>query len=123
DDVSMSSAMGSFSICLGADTPAVSAGYSTLVAHIAARSGRSNIQESNVFGVALNERASRLDVFTHQGRERLVRGRRVIESHLTQRARLRVHRGLPQLLEIGRASCRERVWSWRAAGPCIVQRH
>src|SRR6476469_5839988 len=60
----------------------------------------SDVEEADVLRVLLDEAAARLDVLAHQRGERLVRGGRVLEGHLEQRAGLRVHRGLPELLVV-----------------------
>src|SRR6186997_210065 len=56
-----------------------------------------NVEKPNILGVALDERAARLDVLPHQHAEQLVGGCGVVERDLEQRARARVHGGLPQL--------------------------
>src|ERR1700743_2813890 len=58
---------------------------------------RSDVEEPDVLGIALDERAPRLDVFTHQHAEQLVGLGRVVHRHLAQHTASRVHRGLPQL--------------------------
>src|SRR4051794_11675761 len=48
----------------------------------AARRRRSDIEEPDVLGVALDEAAARLDVLAHQHAEQLVRRRGVVQGHL-----------------------------------------
>src|SRR5690349_23726578 len=57
----------------------------------------SDVQETNVLGVAHDEAAPRLDVLAHEHAEQLVRGSRVVERDLEQDALGRVHGGVPQL--------------------------
>src|ERR1700759_152226 len=59
-----------------------------------------NIKETNVFGVARDETAARLDVLAHQNREQLVGCRCVVAGDLAEHPHRRVHRGLPQLLGV-----------------------
>src|SRR6202012_2738970 len=58
---------------------------------------RSDVEEPDVLGVALDERTPGLDVFTHQHAEQLVRLGRVIQRHLKEPPVGRVHGGFPQL--------------------------
>src|SRR5665647_790387 len=60
----------------------------------------SDVKESHVAGVALNEAAAALDVLAHENRGDLVCGRGVVEGDLKEDAVVRVHRGLPQLLVV-----------------------
>src|SRR4249920_1262538 len=57
----------------------------------------SDVEEANVLGVAGDERATRLDVLTHQDREQLIGGGGVVQRDLQEHPVGRVHRGLPQL--------------------------
>src|SRR5215218_10316538 len=60
----------------------------------------SDVKETHVLRVLLDEVAAALDVFAHQGREDLVGGGRVVHGDLQQGAGLGVHRGLPELLVV-----------------------
>src|SRR5262249_40742042 len=60
----------------------------------------SDVEEADILGIALDERAPGVDVLAHQHAEQLVRGGRVVEGHLHERPSGRVHRGLPQLGEV-----------------------
>src|SRR5919199_615045 len=62
-----------------------------------AETGGSDVEEADVLGVALDERAAALDVLTHENGEHLVGGRRVLEGDLQQQALGGVHRRLGQL--------------------------
>src|SRR6478735_4381515 len=64
------------------------------------RLSRSDIEEPHVLRVALDERATGLDVLTHEDREDLVGRRGLVERDLQQRAVLGRHRRLPQLLVV-----------------------
>jgi hypothetical protein len=55
---------------------------------------------ADVEGVLLDERAAGLDRVAHQHGEHLVGAHRVLHGDLEERARLRVHGGLPELLRI-----------------------
>src|SRR6478672_6125046 len=59
-----------------------------------------NIQEANVFGVARDETAPRLDILAHQNREQFVGCGRVVKGDLPKHAHRRVHRGLPQFFGV-----------------------
>src|SRR5690554_3358272 len=84
----------------GFATPTGRAGCSTLVVRTVAQFAPSDIQEADVFRIALDEGAPCLDVLTHQGCEDLIRRNGVIQRHLTESAGLGVHRRLPELLVI-----------------------
>ena len=75
--------------------PAGRAGYSTVIESPPARLLRSDIKETHVLGVLLDEAAAALDVVAHQGGEDLVGGGRVVDRDLQQGAGLGVHGGLP----------------------------
>src|SRR3954470_935360 len=60
----------------------------------------SDVEVGHTQRVVLDELAAWLDLVTHQGREDLARGNRVLDLHLEQDALLRIHRGLPQLLGV-----------------------
>src|SRR5215210_7946182 len=62
-----------------------------------ARGPLSDVEEADVLGVAGDEAAAGLDVLTHQHAEDVVGRGGVLEGDLPEDARLRVHRGLPQL--------------------------
>src|SRR5215210_5714280 len=64
-----------------------------------ARGPLSDVEEADVLGVAGDEAAAGLDVLTHQHAEDVVGRGGVLEGDLPEDARLRVHRGLPQLAE------------------------
>src|ERR1700738_2195202 len=78
----------------------VSVIYSSLKLSIGERSESSDIQETNVLGVAGDEASACLDVLAHQDREQLVGGSGVVEGDLTQHPDRGVHGGFPQLLGI-----------------------
>src|SRR3954454_6566334 len=59
--------------------------------------------------VVLDERAPVLDDLAHQLREQHLGLRGVLDRHLLERARLRVHRGLAQLLGVHLAEALEPV--------------
>src|SRR6202044_3198581 len=63
----------------------------------AVRPGASDVEEPDVLGIALDERAARLDVLAHQHGEQLVGLGRVVHRDLAEHPAGRVHRGLPQL--------------------------
>src|SRR5688572_29369619 len=56
--------------------------------------------DARLHGVALDELPARLHRVAHQGDEDLVGEDGVVDGDLQQRARLRVHRGLPELLRV-----------------------
>ena len=56
-----------------------------------------DIEESNVLGVLLNKVAAGFYILTHQNREDLIGGSRILHLHLKQGAALRIQRGIPQL--------------------------
>jgi hypothetical protein len=58
---------------------------------------RQIVEEADVLGVALDERAALLDVLAHEHAEQLVGRGCVVDRGLQQHPALRVHRGLPQL--------------------------
>src|SRR5205814_1241398 len=60
----------------------------------------SDVEEANVEGVRLDELPARLDFVTHQSGEDLVGLVAVLDLHLEQRPRLRVHRRLPELRRV-----------------------
>src|SRR3954467_6301280 len=60
----------------------------------------SDVEEADVFGVALDESATQLDVLAHEDREDLVGLRRVLERDLQHQPLIGVHRRLPQLLGV-----------------------
>src|SRR5450755_5191916 len=59
-----------------------------------------DVEEANVFRVALDERPALFDVFTHQDREDLVGAQRVIDAYLEKHALVGIHRGGPQLFGV-----------------------
>src|SRR3546814_15128938 len=87
--------------------------------------GPSHVQVRDLERVLLDEVAAWLDLVPHQRLEDVAGGIRLGDPHLEQRAGVLVEGGLPELigthlaqplvaldgdpLEIGRASCRERV--------------
>src|SRR5690606_2671321 len=56
----------------------------------------SDVEEADVLGVPLDERATLIDVLAHEDREDLVGHRGVGQCDLAQQTALRIHRGLPQ---------------------------
>src|SRR6266702_1040411 len=60
----------------------------------------SNIQIHDFQGVVLDELAPRFDVFSHERRENIFSRDGVFELHFEERARIRVHRGFPELRRI-----------------------
>src|SRR5690625_3126589 len=60
-------------------------------------SSLSDIEETHVSGVALDESTARFDVLTHQNGEDFVGGCRIVHRYLHQGAAIRVHCGVPQL--------------------------
>src|SRR5262249_19483701 len=60
----------------------------------------SDVQVSHGKGVLFDELAPRLDQVAHERREDLIRLDAVLDLHLEERARRRVHRRLPQLLRV-----------------------
>ena len=67
----------------------------------------SDVQETNVLGVALDERSACFHVLTHQHAEQFVGGGRVVESDLEQGTGVRVHRGGPELFVVHLAQALE----------------
>src|SRR5271155_1285470 len=61
------------------------------------RSGRSDVEETDVFGIGLDEVAPELHVVTHEDGADLVRRGRLLDVDLQQRPLARVHRGVAQL--------------------------
>src|SRR6185436_15635323 len=59
-----------------------------------------DIEELDVAGVSLYERAPRLYLIAHQHREQLIGGRRVVDRHELEGARLRVHGRLGELVGV-----------------------
>src|SRR5688572_23030298 len=59
-----------------------------------------DIEEADVFRVALDEGAPLLDVLAHEDREDLVGLGGVLEADLLHQAGVGVHRGLPQLVGV-----------------------
>src|SRR3954466_13600786 len=59
--------------------------------------------------VVLDEPPAELDDLAHEAREQLLGLRRVLQPHLLERARLRVHRRLAQLLGVHLAEALEAV--------------
>src|SRR2546430_10980472 len=66
-----------------------------------------HIQVLDVLGVRLDEVLALLDVRAHEDREQAIGRGGVLDVHPEQRARLRVHRGLPQLLRVHLAEALE----------------
>src|SRR4051794_12382648 len=66
----------------------------------APRPAESDVEEADVFGVALDESATQFDVLAHEDREDLVRLRGVLEGDLQHQPLIGVHRRLPQLLGV-----------------------
>src|SRR5919106_6260879 len=60
----------------------------------------SDVEEADVLGVALDERAARLDVLAHQDREEIVGLGGVVEGDLAEDAVLLVHRRDAQFLGV-----------------------
>src|SRR5262245_15269918 len=65
-----------------------------------AKKPASNVEIPHERGVLFDELAARLDQLAHEHGEHLVGLHRVLELHLEERARLRIHRGAPQLLGV-----------------------
>src|SRR3954469_13482297 len=60
----------------------------------------SDVEETDVFGVALDERPPLLDVLAHQDRENLGGLGRVLAGHLEPQPVVGVDRGVPQLAPV-----------------------
>src|ERR1700693_6216221 len=65
-----------------------------------ARYSESDVEETHVFGVRLDETAACVDVVAHERREDLVCDRGVFDRALQQRAGGRVHRRVAELLPV-----------------------
>src|SRR3954451_15059314 len=59
-----------------------------------------DIEEPDLLGVTLDEDLARLDAVTHEIGKEPLGGRRILDRHALQRARLRVHGGHPELLGV-----------------------
>src|SRR3569833_2813356 len=59
-----------------------------------------HVQIAHELRVRLDELAARLDVVAHECLEDLVGQHRIFHVHLEERARLRIHRRLPELLRV-----------------------
>src|SRR5688500_10875610 len=60
----------------------------------------SNVEVRREFGVRLDEQPPRLDFVAHEPLEHLVRGNRIFDVHLQERATLRIHCGLEELSRV-----------------------
>src|SRR5271168_940381 len=78
----------------------VSVIYSSFASQVDGVSDSSDIQETNVLGVAGDKASACFDVLAHQDGEQFVGGRGVVQGDLTQHPDRRVHGGFPQLLGI-----------------------
>src|SRR6516165_1541778 len=63
-------------------------------------SANSDVEVPHVERVLLDELPPRFDLVAHEGGEDLVGFVRVLDLHLQQRARLGIHRGLPELRRV-----------------------
>src|SRR5271156_6895370 len=78
----------------------VSVIYSSFASQVDGVSDSSDIQETNVLGVAGDKASACFDILAHQDGEQLVGGSGVVEGDLAQHPHRGVHRGFPQLLGI-----------------------
>src|SRR5215472_9120324 len=60
----------------------------------------SDVQIANAQRVALDELSARLDLLAHQGGENLLGGNAVLDLHLEQPPRLRIHGRFPELVRV-----------------------
>src|SRR5688500_303132 len=60
----------------------------------------SDIQIAHELRILLDEEPTGLDLVAHERLEDLISQNRVLHTHSTDRARIRIHRGLPQLIRV-----------------------